>query len=164
MTSLTDFPLTTLEGTPLPAAALTGRVVLLVNVASLCGFTPQYRALEQLHRDYREAGLVVLGFPCNQFRRQEPGDARAIAEFCHRHFAISFPLLEKGDVKGPGVHPLYAWVSRARPGLLGQSIKWNFTKFLFDRRGQPVARYAPFTAPDRLRPRIEALLRTHEVE
>ena len=159
MSHISEFELTALDGTPFPAESLDGKVVLLVNVASRCGFTPQYRDLESLWQRFRDKGLVVLGFPCNQFGQQEPGDAAEIAEFCSTTYPVSFPLLAKGDVNGPDAHPLYEWAKQRCPGLLGlEAVKWNFTKFLFDREGEPVARYAPTTKPESLVPDIETLL------
>jgi len=134
-------------------------VVLVVNTASKCGFTPQYQGLEELYRKYQDRGLVVLGFPCNQFLAQEPGNADDIGAFCERNYGVSFPMFEKIDVNGPAAHPLYRWLKQARRGVLGtQRIKWNFTKFLLDRKGNPVARYAPRTEPQSLAKDIEALL------
>ncbi|MGL5284589.1 glutathione peroxidase [Aeromonas sp. RU39B] len=165
MTRLTDFSLTALDGSDFASEQLSGKVVLLVNVASRCGFTPQYRDLEALYQRYRDQGLEIVGFPCNQFGNQEPGDAREIAEFCSLTYPVSFPLLAKGDVNGANAHPLYAWLKPLCPGLLGlESIKWNFTKFLFDRNGQPVSRHAPTTSPSALAGEIEALLAAGQVE
>lgn len=154
-----DFEALALDGTPCPLHRWRGKVLLIVNVASRCGFTPQYAGLEQLWNDYRDRGLVVLGFPCNQFGRQEPGDAEAITEFCSVNYGVSFPMFAKIDVNGPDAHPLWAWLQRERTGLLGSAaIKWNFTKFLIGRDGQVVARFAPATAPDALRADIEGAL------
>ena len=154
-----DFTLRSLEGQPLPLSQFEGKVMLIVNTASECGFTPQYAGLEALHREYEARGLVVLGCPCNQFRNQEPGDAAQIANFCETRFGVSFPMSAKLDVKGPGADPLFQYLCAAAPGLLGtQAIKWNFTKFLASRDGSTVERYAPTTAPSELRSRIEALL------
>ena len=136
-----------------------GQVLLIVNTASQCGFTPQYAGLEALHRKYRERGLAVLGFPCDQFGHQEPGTEQEIASFCASHFGVSFPMHAKIEVNGAGAHPLFMQLKKAAPGLLGtQAIKWNFTKFLVDRAGKVVERYAPNAAPDALAPDIEKLL------
>jgi glutathione peroxidase len=135
-----------------------GQVLLIVNTASKCGFTPQYQGLETLHRELAPRGFSVLGFPCNQFGAQEPGDAKAIAEFCESKYDVSFPLFEKIDVNGANAHPLYNYLKREKSGLLGSSIKWNFTKFLVDRAGEVVGRHAPTTTPQSLKKEIEALL------
>ncbi|HEX9179998.1 MAG TPA: glutathione peroxidase [Burkholderiales bacterium] len=136
-----------------------GKVLLLVNTASECGFTPQYAGLEKLWRDYRDRGLVVIGFPCNQFGAQEPGSATEIAQFCEKNFGVTFPMADKVEVNGAGAHPLWKYLTREAPGLLGsQAIKWNFTKFLVDREGRVLERFAPTTKPEDLRKKIEALL------
>ena len=156
-----DFTLRSLEGSPLPLSQFEGKVMLIVNTASQCGFTPQYAGLEALHREYEARGLVVLGCPCNQFGNQEPGDAAEIASFCESRFGVSFPLSAKLEVKGPGADPLFRHLCAAAPGVLGtQVIKWNFTKFLAGRDGRTVERYAPTTPPADLRSRIETLLET----
>ena len=148
---LHDIPLQTLDGAPQTLAAYRSRVLLVVNVASQCGFTPQYAGLEALYRRHRDAGLVVLGFPCDQFGHQEPGDAQEIRTFCRLRYDVSFPLFAKIEVNGPRTHPLYAQLKAAAPGLLGtQRIKWNFTKFLIDRDGRVRRRYAPTTRPEAL--------------
>jgi len=157
--TLYDFTLPALNGGSLALADYTGRPVLVVNTASECGFTPQYAGLEQLWQDYRARGLVVLGCPCDQFGHQEPGDEARIRDFCTTRYGVSFPLSAKIEVNGPNAHPLYRHLTRAAPGLLGtEAIKWNFTKFLVDRHGQVVRRYAPATAPSELVRDIEALL------
>lgn len=144
---------------PVSLEDFAGKVVLIVNTASRCGFTPQYAGLQQLHKTYAERGLVVLGFPCNQFGAQEPGNAPDIAQFCERNYGVSFPLSEKVDVNGTGAHPLFRFLTAALPGVLGtQPIKWNFTKFLVGRNGVPFKRYAPTTTPADLERDIEALL------
>ena len=154
-----DFTARTLEGREMSLAEFRGRPLLIVNTASKCGFTPQYAGLEALHCDYKDRGLVVLGFPCNQFGAQEPGDEAQIREFCQLTYDVDFPMFAKVDVNGAGAHPLYDYLKRARPGLLGsRRIKWNFTKFLTDRQGRPVRRFGPSTPPDRIRPAIEELL------
>ena len=136
-----------------------GQVLLIVNTASRCGFTPQYAGLDALHRALAPRGFAVLGFPCNQFGRQEPGTDAEIAAFCDTSYGVGFPIFAKVDVNGAGAHPLFTLLKQAAPGLLGsQTIKWNFTKFLVDRTGKPVHRYAPKTTPAALRPAVEALL------
>ena len=157
--SLYDIPLTAIDGTPRTLAEYRGRVLLVVNVASRCGFTPQYAGLESLYRTYRDRGLVVLGFPCNQFLSQEPGGEADIAQFCTRDFGVTFPMFAKAEVNGPNAHPLYRHLTAARRGLLGsRGIKWNFTKFLVSRDGVVAGRFGPLTRPEKLAARIEALL------
>ncbi|MBH3411734.1 glutathione peroxidase [Pseudomonas putida] len=157
--SMLDIPCVTLGGEQKQLGDFAGTALLVVNTASQCGFTPQYQGLEQLWRDYRERGLVVLGFPCNQFGQQEPGDARDIAQFCEANFGVSFPLFRKIEVNGPGAHPLFVELKQRAPGLLGtQKIKWNFTKFLVDPASGKVTRYAPTTKPQALQADIERLL------
>ncbi|KKB07939.1 glutathione peroxidase [Devosia chinhatensis] len=158
MTALSDFSLPLLDGTPQDLSAYDGKVVLVVNVASRCGLTPQYEGLEALYRQYRDQGLVILGFPCNQFAGQEPGTSAEIAQFCALTYGVSFPVFERINVNGRWAHPLYKWLKHAAPGTLGEAIKWNFTKFLLDRRGQVVSRHAPTTEPAALAPEIAALL------
>jgi glutathione peroxidase len=134
-------------------------VLLIVNTASECGFTPQYAGLESLYRDFKDRGLVVLGFPCNQFGGQEPGDAAAIGQFCEANYGVTFPMFAKIDVNGDGTHPLYAYLKREASGLLGtEAIKWNFTKFLVSRDGKTIQRFAPATKPEELTEDIKALL------
>lgn len=156
--SLADFAVTTLDGQPLNLADLTGRVLLIVNTASECGFTPQYAGLQALHERYGAQGLTVLGFPCNQFGAQEPGDAKQIEAFCESKYDVTFPMFAKIDVNGSHAHPLFNHLKNEKSGLLGSSIKWNFTKFLVDRSGKVVGRYAPTATPESLRKEIEALL------
>jgi len=157
--SFYDFTAETLDGKPAPLSEYRDKVVLVVNTASKCGFTPQYAGLETLWRRYREDGLVVLGFPCNQFGQQEPGGAVEIANFCSLTYDVDFPMMRKVDVNGPTAHPLYAWLKKAKKGLLGtENIKWNFTKFLIDRNGEVVGRYAPTDTPKSLEGAIRALL------
>ena len=150
------------DGSVLNLEAFRGSVLLIVNTASACGFTPQYAGLEELYRTYKSRGFVVLGFPCNQFGGQEPGTAAEISAFCEKKFGVSFPLFAKIEVNGPGELPLYRFLKRARPGMLGiftsGRIKWNFTKFLVDREGNVVRRYSPMTRPQALAGPIEALL------
>lgn len=161
---MTALPLDTLsarrsDGTDTPLAEFRGQVLLVVNTASACGFTPQYAGLEALQRDYGPRGFNVLAFPCNQFGKQEPGDDASIAAFCETRFQASFPLFAKIEVNGPQAHPLFQALKAAQPGLLGsEGIKWNFTKFLIDRQGEVVARYAPTTTPEKIRGDIEKLL------
>ena len=159
MTSVHTFSARTLAGEPVTLDRYAGKVLLIVNTASECGFTPQYAGLQKLYEDYATRGLVVLGFPCNQFGKQEPGDAAQIGSFCEKNYGVTFPMFEKIDVKGANAHPLYHWLTGEAPGLLGlEAIKWNFTKFLVDREGNVVKRYAPVTKPDAIAGDIEKLL------
>jgi glutathione peroxidase len=159
MTDITAIPVTAADGSPTDLSAHQGKVLLVVNVASKCGFTPQYEGLEALHRRYSGKGFEVLGFPCNQFGAQEPGDAEEIANFCSLTYEVTFPLLGKIDVNGPNAAPLYKHLKKEAPGVLGsEAIKWNFTKFLVDRSGKVVKRYAPQTKPQDIARDIEALL------
>jgi len=154
-----DFTAETLDGKPAPLADHRGQVMLIVNTASKCGFTPQYAGLEALWRKYKDRGLVILGFPCNQFGAQEPGDAEEIASFCSLTYDVSFPMMAKIDVNGPKAHPLYAWLKGEKKGILGtEGIKWNFTKFLVDRKGEVAGRFAPTATPQSLESAIEALI------
>jgi glutathione peroxidase len=154
-----DFAAETLDGKPARLADYEGKVLLVVNTASKCGFTPQYQGLEALYRKYEGRGLVVLGFPCNQFGAQEPGDAEEIASFCSLTYDVSFPMMAKVDVNGPRSHPLYAWMKGEKGGgILGPGIKWNFTKFLIDRKGEVAGRFPPTATPASLESAIEALL------
>jgi len=148
MTSLHSIPLTLNDGTETDFGRFKGQVVLVVNVASQCGFTPQYAGLEALHNKFREEGFTVLGVPCNQFAGQEPGADAEIAEFCQRNFGVTFPLTTKADVRGRHQHPLYAQLTRFKKGLLPGLVKWNFEKFLVNRDGETVARFAPTVEPD----------------
>jgi glutathione peroxidase len=149
MTTLYDFTVDDIGGHPVKLDRFKGKVLLVVNTASKCGFTPQYQGLEALYRKYREQGLEVLGFPCNQFGAQEPGSEQEIATFCETNFGISFPMFAKIDVNGDTTAPLYRYLKHEKPGLLGtEAIKWNFTKFLVDRNGNVVARYAPNDTPE----------------
>ncbi|QXX98829.1 glutathione peroxidase [Serratia marcescens] len=158
--SLLSIPCVTLQGEQKTLGDFPARAYLVVNTASKCGFTPQYRGLENLWQYYRERGLVVLGFPCNQFGSQEPGSPLEIANFCSLNYGVSFPLFSKIDVNGPGAHPLFNALKRQAPGILGsRRIKWNFTKFLLTADGQRVTRFAPITKPERLFDRIETLLK-----
>jgi glutathione peroxidase len=157
-TSLGDFAATTLTGEEQSLAEYAGKVVLVVNTASQCGFTPQYAGLEQVWQKYRDQGFVVLGFPCNQFGHQEPGDEQAIAGFCERNYGVSFPMFAKVGANGSDAHPLCDWLRTEKGGLLGSRIKWNFTKFLVGRDGQVLKRYAPATTPESLTDDIEDAL------
>ena len=159
MTTVHDFTARTLEGVEQSLGEHRGKVLLIVNVASRCGLTPQYTALEALHRRYAARGFAVLGFPCNQFGGQEPGTEAEIREFCGLNYDVTFPMYGKVEVNGDGTHPLFAHLKSSAPGLLGsESVKWNFTKFLVDREGRVVRRYAPTDAPEGLAKDIEALL------
>jgi glutathione peroxidase len=158
MSGIFDFTAKSLAGEEVPLKRFEGQVLLIVNTASACGFTPQYRGLQELYQALSPRGFAVLGFPCNQFGAQEPGDASAIGEFCTSNYAITFPMFAKIDVNGASAHPLYNYLKSAKSGLLGPSIKWNFTKFLVDRSGEVVARHAPTARPEGLRKEIEALL------
>ena len=159
MTTVHDLSARTLEGVERSLGEHRGKVLLIVNVASRCGLTPQYAALEALHRRYAPRGFAVLGFPCNQFGGQEPGTEAEIREFCSLDYDVTFPMYGKVEVNGEGTHPLFAHLKSSAPGLLGsESVKWNFTKFLVDREGRVVRRYAPTDAPEGLAKDIEALL------
>ena len=158
MSSIYDFTATSLAGDDVPLKRFEGQVLLIVNTASACGFTPQYKGLEALQQMLAPRGFSVLGFPCNQFGSQEPGDATQIEQFCSTNYGVTFPMFAKVDVNGNGAHPLYQYLKNAKSGLLGSSIKWNFTKFLVDRSGRVVARHAPTTKPEGLVKEIEGLL------
>ena len=158
MAGVYDFTATSLAGQEIPLQRFEGQVLLIVNTASACGFTPQYRGLQALHQALGPRGFSVLGFPCNQFGNQEPGDAAQIEQFCSSNYAVSFPMFAKIDVNGHNAHPLYQYLKGEKSGLLGASIKWNFTKFLVDRSGKVVARHAPTAKPGGLTREIEALL------
>ena len=159
MTTIADFKARLPNGEMLDLSGKLGKVLLVVNTASKCGFTPQYDGLEQLWRTYGERGFEVLAFPCNQFGQQEPGSAEEIDSFCKVNFGVSFPLMAKVEVNGPGADPLFDWLKAEAPGVLGtKAIKWNFTKFLIDRQGRVVRRYAPNDKPESLAADIEKLL------
>jgi glutathione peroxidase len=158
MATIYDFSARTLAGQDISLKAYEGSVLLIVNTASACGFTPQYRGLEELQESLAPRGFSVLGFPCNQFGGQEPGDAARIAEFCASTYGVTFPMFDKIEVNGGNAHPLYNFLKSEKSGLLGAAIKWNFTKFLVDRAGKVVARYAPTTKPESLKEETEALL------
>ena len=159
MTTIYDFEALQINGKPTALKEFKGKAMLIVNTASACGFTPQFAGLEELHQTYGGQGLVVLGFPCNQFGSQDAGENTEIAKFCQLNYGVSFPMMEKIEVNGSGAHPLYQWLTKEAPGLLGtQSIKWNFTKFLVDRDGHVVKRYAPTDTPKSMAGDIEKLL------
>jgi glutathione peroxidase len=160
--SVYQFSAPLLDGQALGLGSFEGQVLLIVNTASKCGFTPQYEGLEKLYRDFKNRGFTVLGFPSNQFGAQEPGTDAEIGAFCERNYGVTFPVFSKIDVNGPHAHPLYGFLKRSKPGIFGflgaGAIRWNFTKFLIDRKGAVVHRYAPSTKPNALRPAIEELL------
>jgi len=157
--AIRDISVTDITGQTVPLDRYRGHVLLIVNVASQCGYTPQYRGLEALWRRHRDSGLVVLGFPCNQFGGQEPGSEPEIAEFCSLTYDVTFPMFARIDVNGPGAHPLYQFLKSQKKGLLGTAaIKWNFTKFLVDRDGQVVARFGPGDTPESIEADIEAAI------
>ncbi|MGH3457650.1 glutathione peroxidase [Aeromicrobium sp.] len=158
MTTAFDFSATSIDGDEQHLAEYKGQVILVVNTASQCGYTGQYKGLEELYRTYADRGLVVLGFPCDQFGNQEPGDEEEIATFCERNFGVTFPLFAKVDVNGSGAHPLYQWLRSEKGGIVGNKIRWNFTKFLIDPEGNVVKRYGTTTTPDQIADDIEALL------
>jgi glutathione peroxidase len=158
MSAIHEIPVTAADGSQTNLADQAGKVLLIVNVASKCGFTPQYEGLEALQKRDAASDFSVLGFPCNQFGGQEPGDARQIEQFCHTNYSVTFPMFAKIDVNGSSAHPLFEYLKREKSGLLGSSIKWNFTKFLVDRAGKVVGRYAPTVRPENLTKEIEALL------
>jgi glutathione peroxidase len=154
-----DFQATSLDGKPVDLAAYRGKPLLIVNTASECGFTPQYAGLQSLYDQYRDRGLVVLGFPCNQFGKQEPGSEVQIAEFCEKNYGVTFPMFAKVDVNGDDAHPLFKHLKQTKPGVLGtEGIKWNFTKFLVNKEGEVVERYAPQTKPEEIAEDIETLV------
>jgi glutathione peroxidase len=160
MTTVYDLSANSLAGAPVSFADYAGKVLLIVNTASKCGFTPQYTGLQKLHEKYHEQGLVVMGFPCNQFGHQEPGESDDIASFCEANYGVGFPMFAKVDVNGGDAHPLFKHLKSAAPGLLGsEAIKWNFTKFLLGRDGTVFKRYAPQTSPEDLQADIEQLLK-----
>jgi glutathione peroxidase len=159
MGSVYDYKAKSLDGREVPLSDYRGNVMLIVNTASKCGFTPQYAGLEELYKEYRGKGLAILGFPCDQFGHQEPGSSGEISAFCERNYGVTFPMFEKIEVNGANAHLLYRYLKDEKPGLLGtRSIKWNFTKFLIDRAGKVVDRFAPTDTPRSIRPAIEKLL------
>ena len=157
--TLHDLTATRNDGTEQPLSDYRGKVLLVVNTASQCGFTPQYQGLQALYQRHRDEGLEILGFPCDQFGHQEPGDDAEIATFCQRNYGVTFPLFRKIEVNGAGTHPVFAYLKKSAPGLLGDSIKWNFTKFLVDREGRVVDRFAPATPPEKIEADVEKLLK-----
>lgn len=157
-TSFSDFDARLLDGSPKDLSDYAGQVVLVVNTASKCGFTPQYKGLQKLYEEYREQGFVVLGFPCDQFAHQEPGTDDQIGAFCERNFGVEFPLFSKIEVNGSGAHPLYEWLKSEKSGVLGGRIKWNFTKFLVGRDGRVIDRFGPNRKPEDLRDAVEDAL------
>ncbi len=156
--TVTEFQVKQADGSIQDLSAHKGKVLLIVNTASKCGFTPQYEGLEKLHQEFKDQGLEILAFPCNQFGNQEPGDADEIKNFCSLNYDVSFPLMNKVDVNGDDADPLWKYLKSEKSGLLGSRIKWNFTKFLVDREGNVVARYGPAVKPEQLKSEIEALL------
>ncbi|RLV48122.1 glutathione peroxidase [Nocardioides mangrovicus] len=159
MTTLTDFTAHRLTGEEESLSAYSGKVALVVNTASKCGFTPQFEGLEKLYENYADDGLVVLGFPCNQFGEQDPGDAEEIGSFCQKNYGVTFPMFEKIDVNGDDAHPLYKWLRSEKSGLLGEKIKWNFTKFLIGKDGKVIKRYGSTTKPEKISGDIEKALK-----
>lgn len=158
MSTLEDFTATAIDGTDTSLDSYKGKVVLVVNTASECGFTPQYEGLESLYKKYSDQGFVVLGFPCDQFGHQEPGDEAQISDFCQKNFGVTFPLFAKVDVNGDDAHPIFAWLRDTKGGLLGEKIRWNFTKFLIGRDGTPIKRFGSTTKPEKLEKDIESAL------
>ncbi len=158
MTNLYDFTATSITGEEVDLAQYQGKAVLVVNTASKCGFTPQYQGLEELQKAYADDGLVVLGFPCDQFGHQEPGDEAEIEQFCELNYGVTFPMFAKIEVNGDGAHPLYRWLKAEKGGTLGDRIKWNFTKFLVGRDGRPIKRYGSTTKPAKIKGDIEKAL------
>ncbi len=158
MTTFYQLSATTLQGQLISMADYAGKLVLVVNTASHCGFTPQYAGLETLYQKYAARGLIILGFPCNQFGKQEPGNADDIAQTCHINYGVSFPMFEKVEVNGAAAHPVFRYLKQALPGIPGERIKWNFTKFLLGRDGKPLRRFAPITTPEKMEKSIVAAL------
>lgn len=158
MTVFYQLTATSLSGQLVSMADYAGKLVLIVNTASHCGFTPQYAGLEALYKKYAAQGLMVLGFPCNQFGKQEPGSADEISQTCHINYGVSFPMFEKVEVNGAATHPVFGYLKDELPGVLGGRIKWNFTKFLIGRDGKPIKRFAPMTTPEKMEPEIIAAL------
>ena len=159
MSTAYDFSAETLDGAPQPLDVYRGKPMLIVNTASKCGFTPQYTGLEAMWKKHRDEGLVVLGFPCDQFGHQEPGNAEEIRNFCSLSYDVTFPMFSKVEVNGSNAHPLYQWLKKEKPGLLGmEAIKWNFTKFLVDRSGRVVKRYAPTDTPEKIEKDLGSVL------
>jgi len=162
--SIYEFKAAAIDGTEADLSSFRGKVLLIVNVASKCGFTPQYTGLESLYEKFKDQGFVVLGFPCNQFGGQEPGSETEILNFCNLEYGVNFPLFSKIEVNGANAHPLYTYLKSAKPGILGtEAIKWNFTKFLIDRSGEPIRRYAPNDKPESIEADIQAALKSPAV-
>lgn len=162
MPTVFDFAATTLEGHSQPLSDFDGKVILIVNTASKCGLTPQFAGLQEIYSKYKDKGLVVLGFPCNQFAQQDPGSNAEIGEFCTKNFGVEFPMYSKIDVNGEQTHPLFEFLKQAAPGILGSKrIKWNFTKFLVGKQGQVLKRFSPRTPPAQLTSAIEQALSEH---
>ncbi|WP_413190228.1 glutathione peroxidase [Psychrobacter sp. AT9] len=158
MSTIYDFTAERMDGSPQAFSDYQDKVLLIVNTASKCGFTPQFEGLEALYEQYKDQGLVVVGFPCNQFGSQDPGSNDEIGAFCQKNYGVSFPMMAKVDVNGAEAHPIYAWLKDQKGGLLTDGIKWNFTKFLIDSKGQVIDRYAPMTKPDAIKSDIEQAL------
>jgi glutathione peroxidase len=158
MADIYEFSARTLDGTETKLEAFRGKVLLIVNTASKCGFTPQYAGLEELQKTYGPRGFAVLGFPCDQFGHQEPGDEAEIANFCTTKYDVTFPMFSKIEVNGANAHPLWAWLKKEKTGILGGAIKWNFTKFLISRTGEVLERFPPLTTPSALAPKVESAL------
>ena len=156
--SIYDFTATSLQGKEVQMSTYKGKTILVVNTASKCGLTPQYEGLEKLYQKYKDKGLVILGFPCNQFANQEAGDEKSISEGCLINYGVSFPMFAKIDVNGENAHPVYKYLKNELSGLLGSTIKWNFTKFLIDANGKPVKRFAPITKPEKIDKYLESIL------
>ena len=159
MTSLQDFGATSLDGQEVDLSAYAGQVVLVVNTASQCGFTPQYQGLQELFTQYQDQGFTVIGFPCDQFGNQEPGDSAEIGAFCEKNYGVTFPMMSKVEVNGDNAHPVYQWLRQEKGGMLGSKIKWNFTKYLVGKDGQVIDRYAPTTKPEKIAGDVEKALR-----
>jgi glutathione peroxidase len=158
--SIYDYKITSSNGSEISMSEYRGKVLLIVNTASKCGFTPQYTELQELYKQYGKQGLEILAFPCNQFANQEPGSNSEIASFCSLNYGVSFPVMGKIDVNGQNAHLLFQYLEEKAPGIFGKAVKWNFTKFLVDRTGSSIERHAPTTSPARLKSRIEKLLKT----
>lgn len=156
--SFYDFSANSLQGAPISMKSYTGKTILVVNTASKCGLTPQYEGLEKLYQTYKDKGLIILGFPCNQFGNQEPGDEKSISEGCLINYGVSFPMFSKIEVNGDQAHPIYVYLKKALPGILGSRIKWNFTKFLINGQGTPIKRFAPTTTPESIEKYLKVLL------
>ncbi len=154
-----NFSATTLQNKLIPLKEYEGKVIIIVNTASKCGLTPQYTELEQIYKKYKEQGLIILGFPCNQFGNQEPGTDTDITQTCQINYGVTFPIFQKIEVNGPNAHPIFKYLKENKPGILGKKIRWNFTKFIINKQGIPIKRYAPITKPSKMIPLIEKLLK-----